>query len=66
MKSRSRGSEPENLGGASHIGNAFVGGADDAEGLFLIQAFSDHLFVARLKNVQRERDAWEQDEVERK
>ncbi len=55
----------KNFGGAADAGDAFVGGANDAKGFFLLQAFGDHFFIARLEDVERERGSGEQDQIER-
>jgi hypothetical protein len=54
-----------NFGGASHLDEAPLKGTYDAESLVPGEAFADHLFVAGLENVQRQRCAGEQDNVER-
>ena len=54
------------LGGAADPGNSLGGLSHHAERFFLLQAFRDHLPIARFENVQRERYARQQDQIERK
>ena len=51
---------------AAYVGDALFGGAHNAEGLFQLQTLSDHFFVARLEDVERQGGAGEQDEFKRK
>src|SRR5579862_528334 len=51
--------------GAAHFSQGILVGPDHAKGFLLFQTFSDHLFVARLKDVQREGRAREQHHVQR-
>jgi hypothetical protein len=53
------------FGGASHLGEALLDGAYDAESLVPGEALADHLFVTWLENVQGQGRAGEQDNVER-
>ena len=43
----------DDFGGASHLGNALLNRAYHAKIVMLGQTFANHLFVARLENVQR-------------
>jgi hypothetical protein len=50
---------------ASHFSEALFNGAYHAKRLVLRQAFANHLFVARLENVQRQGSAGKQNDIER-
>jgi hypothetical protein len=51
--------------GASHLGEAFLESAHHPEGFVLREAFGNHFFVTRLEDVQGQRDAGKQDNIER-
>jgi len=55
----------QDLGRAADIGQRALLRADHAEKRFLIQALSNHFLVARLENVQRQRYARKQNDIER-
>ena len=57
--------DADDLGCASDLGDAMVNGSNHAEDRTVGAAFADHLFVARLENVQRQRRAGKQHEIER-
>jgi len=52
--------DADDLGGASHFGNAFVEGAYYAEGSIVGTAFPDHFFVSRLEDMQWQRSSGKQ------
>src|SRR5580693_1651998 len=56
----------DDFGHASHFRQNLLDRADDAKLSILRPAFANHLFVARLKNVQLERSAGEQYDIQRK
>ena len=56
----------DDFGGAANVDEPLVFGADDAERALLVKAFIDHLFVARLEDVQRQGRAGKQHQIERK
>jgi hypothetical protein len=51
---------------AADANDAVWKGQQHAEGRFRVEAFADHLAVARLKNVKRELFAWEKHDVQGK
>jgi hypothetical protein len=53
------------LSSASHFGNPLFEGSNHAKGRSVGQTLGDHLFVARLENVQGQGSAGEQDDFER-
>lgn len=54
------------FGGAADLRDAFFFGPQNAERLAGLETFRDHLFIARLKDVQRQRSAGQEYHVERK
>ena len=48
------------------VGESLFFGANNAEWSLLAQAFTNHFFVTRLEDVQRQRRARKQNQVERK
>jgi len=54
----------KNFRGAPDVGEVCLLGANYAELLFLLQALSDHFPVARLEDVQGQRSAGKQDDLE--
>ena len=56
----------EDLGGAADLCHLFLPGMDDAKDRVALQALTDHLFVARLEDVQRQWDGGKQDQRQRK
>ena len=54
----------DDLCGAASRGDLLSITAEDAEGAFLAETFSDHLSIARLENVERERRLREEDEIQ--
>ena len=55
----------DDLCGTTDIGESFFFGANDAEWSLLAQAFANHFFITRLEDVQRQRRARKQHQVER-
>src|SRR5579859_633808 len=55
----------ENPGGAANLGHLFLLCMDNAEYRVFFQAFTDHLFIARLKDMQRQRYGGKQDQRQR-
>src|SRR5262249_33982153 len=53
-------------GSATHFCQRILAGFDHAKGLLMLQALGDHLLIARLEDVQRQRRAGEQHHVQRK
>ena len=56
----------DDFGGAAHLGEALIKGANDSESLVLGETLANHFFVTRLEDVQRQWSAGEKDNVERK
>src|ERR1700736_575497 len=56
----------ENLRGASDLGELLLLASKHAKILAVIETFGDHFTVARLENMQRQRRAGEQNDVQRK
>ena len=56
--------DADDLGHASHVGHTLLERSHHPESAILGKTFSDHFFVAGLKNVQRQGSAREQHDIE--
>ena len=56
--------DADDLGHASHVGHTLLERPHHPESAILGKTFSDHFFVAGLKNVQRQGSAGEQHDIE--
>jgi len=55
----------DDFGGASHFGETLFEGPNHSENAILAEALRNHFFVARFENVQRQKECWEVNDVER-
>jgi len=58
-------SDRQDFCGAAYVGQTAFLRANDPKELFLLDALADHFLVARFENMQRQRCAGEQHEIQR-